>query len=130
MKLKKILRYFALSLLTIGASLILGFLSFGGMFALWPVLPFAFAAFGLSVAYEGEIYGQNLKSAWNKLFKRNHLKHQLANDYLLENFPESTPLLENFCNTNPEEKCPPIFNNYKTQLDFGGRCRTGIWFIV
>lgn len=81
---KKIPRNLLLLLLTIGASLILGFLSFGGMFALWPILPLAFAAFGLSVAYEGEIYLQNIKGAFNKLFKRDYLKHQLANKYLHE----------------------------------------------
>ena len=87
MKVKKIPRYLALFLLTFGASLILGFLSFGGMFALWPILPLAFSAFVLSVAYEGEIYLQNIKGALNKLFKHNHLQRQLANNYLLNNFP-------------------------------------------
>lgn len=47
---QKIPYYLFLLLLTVGASLILGFLSFGGMYALWPVLPLAFAGFALSVA--------------------------------------------------------------------------------
>lgn len=88
MTLKKIARNFALHLLMVGASLIIGLLSFGGMFALWPVIPLALATFVLSVAYEAEIYLQNIKGAWNKLFKHNALKRQLAKDYLLENFPE------------------------------------------
>ena len=53
--------------LTVGASLILGFLSFGGMFASIPVLPLAFAAFGLSVSYEGEVYLQNIKGSFQKI---------------------------------------------------------------
>lgn len=91
-----------LLLLTVGASLILGFLSFGGMYALWPVLPLAFAGFALSVAYEGEIYLQNIKGALNKLFKFNYLKNYLAKEYLLNHFP----------NTD-EENCPQFFKDYK-----------------
>ena len=52
--LKKIPYNLVLLILTAGASLILSFLSFGGMFALMPVLSLAIAAFGLSVAYGGE----------------------------------------------------------------------------
>ena len=107
MKLKKIPRYLALFVLTGGASLILGFLSFGGMFVMWPVLPIAFAAFGLSVAYEGEVYLQNIKGAWSKLFKRDYFKNELANDYLLSNFPEDTTTKE----------CPQFFRDYEAQLN-------------
>jgi hypothetical protein len=106
MRLKKIPYYLALFLLTSGASLILGFLSFGGMFALWPVLPVAFSAFVLSVAYEGEIYLQNIKGALNKLLKYNFLQRQIAKDYLLENFP-----------TTDEENCPQFFKDYEAQLN-------------
>ncbi len=105
MKIKKIPYYLILLLLTSGASLILGFLSFGGMFALWPVLPLAFAAFVLSVAYEGEIYLQNIKGALNKLFKHNHLERQLSNTYLLEKFPDTTA-----------DDCPQFFKDYEAQL--------------
>jgi hypothetical protein len=109
MQLKKILKkipyYLSLTLLTSGASLILGFLSFGGTFALWPILPLAFAAFALSVSYEGEIYLQNIKSALNKLFKYNFLQRGLAKDYLLENFPNTAA-----------EDCPQFFKDYETQL--------------
>jgi hypothetical protein len=107
LKAKKIPYYLLLLLLTVGASLIIGFLSFGGMFALWPILPLAFGAFALSVAYEGEIYLQNIKGALNKLFfKRNYLEHQLAREYLLTNFP----------NTELED-CPQFFKDYKVQLE-------------
>lgn len=103
---KKIPYYLFLLLLTLGASLILGFLSFGGMFALIPILPLAFAAFGLSVAYEGEIYLQNIKGALNKLFKNNFLKNHLAKEFLLNNFPENTK----------EDECPQFFRDYRKQL--------------
>ncbi|WP_133127600.1 hypothetical protein [Legionella nagasakiensis] len=105
-RLKKLPYYLALLLLTTGASLIIGFLSFGGMYALWPVLPLAFATFGLSVAYEGEIYLQNIKGALNKLFKHQHLERQLAKEYLLEQFPDTT-----------SEDCPQFFKDYEVQLN-------------
>jgi hypothetical protein len=103
MKIKKIPRYFALSVLTAGASLILGLLSFGGMFVLWPALPVALAAFVLSVAYEGEVYLQNIKGAWNKLFKKDHLKQQLVKDYL--NIPRD----------HTTENYPLFFKDYEAQ---------------
>ncbi|BCA96967.1 hypothetical protein TUM19329_33280 [Legionella antarctica] len=104
---RKIPYNLAILLLTVGASLILGFLSFGGMFALFPVLPLAFAAFGLSVAYEGEIYLQNIKGALKKLLKKNYLENYMAKEYLLENFPEDT--------VDPD--CPQFFKDYKNQLE-------------
>lgn len=102
---KKIPFNLALILLTLGASIILGFLSFGGMYALLPILPLAFAAFGLSVAYEGEIYLQNIKGALKKLFKSNYLENNLAKDYLLNHFPDTK-----------DEECPKFFKDYKAQL--------------
>lgn len=103
---KKIPYYLSLLLLTLGASLILGFLSFGGMFALFPILPLAFGAFALSVAYEGEIYLQNIKGSLNKLFKTDYLKNHLAKEYLLNNFPDNTK----------DENCPQFFKDYEIQL--------------
>ncbi len=85
---KKQLRQFSLSLLTMGASLILGLLSFGGMYVLWPALIPAFAGFLLSVVYEGEIYSQNLERAFEKLFTQNYFKTQLANDFLDTHFDD------------------------------------------
>ena len=105
--LKKIPLNIALILLTGGASIILGLLSFGGMYALIPVLPLAFAAFGLSVIYEMEIYLQNLKGAIKKLFKSNYLENHLAKEYLLQHFPKNTQ--------DPE--CPQFFRDYKTQFE-------------
>lgn len=106
MKTKKIPYNLALILLTTGASLILGLLSFSGMFALVPVLPFAIATFVLSVAYEAEIYLQNIKGALGKLFKYNYLQNQLAKEFLLEHFPQ---------NINAPD-CPPFFINYAALL--------------
>ncbi len=106
MKLKKLPRKITLILLTTGASLILGFLSFGGMFALWPILPLAFTAFALSVVYEGEIYLQNITGAWNKLFKFKHLERQLAKSYLLAHFPKDVE----------DTACPEFFRDYDKQL--------------
>lgn len=126
MKPKKILRKLMLLLLTAGASLIIGLLSFGGMFALWPVLPIAFATFVLSIAYEAEIYLQNIKGALGKLFKHNSLQRQLAKDYLRDNFPDITdehgPHDEH---TEQEEHehheahasdFPQFFKDYQTQV--------------
>ena len=99
--------------LTLGASLILGFLSFGGMFALFPFLGLAFAAFVLSIAYEAEIYLQNNKGALNKLLKHNYLENFLAREYLLTSFPTDI---------NAED-CPQFFKDYAAQLkllDFFG----------
>lgn len=39
------------------------------MYALIPALSLAFATFGLSVAYEGEIYLQNIKGAFKNYLK-------------------------------------------------------------
>jgi len=74
----------AVFVLTLGASIILGFLSFSGMYVLWPILGLAIGAFVLSVVYEGEVYYQNIKGSLEKLFKPNYLKRQLAKECLRE----------------------------------------------
>lgn len=101
--LKKIPYNLALILLTAGASIILGFLSFSGMYALYPLLGLAFATFALSVAYEGEIYLQNIKGALTKLFKSDYLEHRMAKEYLLDHFPDNTE----------EEECPQFSKTIK-----------------
>ena len=95
-------------LLTIGASLILGFLSVGGLYAFWPSLPFAALAFTLSVAYESEIYWQNITSALNK-FTPGHVEHQLGNTYLLANFPAGPA-------HGVKDTRPQFFIDYEAQL--------------
>ncbi len=102
MKTKKIPYYFLLGSLTIGASLIIGFLSFTGAMALWLIVPVARMVFGLSVAYEGEIYLENIKGALNKLgFKRNFMYRTLARRYLAE-----------FAPAQPGAKDPRFFHDY------------------
>ena len=102
-KSQKILRYLAWGSLVLGASITLGLLSFGGMFALVPILPLALVAFALSVAYEGEIYLQNVKKAWAKLFDDNYLQQQMANTYLLKH------LLDN---SDKHEDSHPFYAEY------------------
>lgn len=110
LKLKKIPFYLFLLLLTLGASLIIGFLSFTGMFALAPFLGLAIGAFILSVAYEGEIYLKNIKGAFHKLFKSNYLKNQLAKDYLFHQF-------ENDTINSKDLNCPQFFKDYEAALN-------------
>jgi hypothetical protein len=74
-------RYLILAL-SAGASLILGLLAFGGMYALWPALIPAATGFTLSVVYEFEIYSQNLTRAFEKLFSRDYFEKQLPKYYL------------------------------------------------
>lgn len=109
MKAKKIPYYLVLFLLTLGASGIIGFLSFTGMFAWLPILSLAYISFGLSVAYEGEIFRQNIKGAINKLFKPNYVKNQLANDYLLMMFKKGVINIK-------DKDCPQFFKDYVVQL--------------
>ncbi len=124
MKLKKIPYYFLFSVLTFGASLIIGFLSFTGMFALIPVIPYAISALVLSVGYEGEIYLQNIKGALNKLFfKSDYLKRHLANQYLVKQFTptkditvEDCPQLTEPAIDTAAEDCPQFFKDYEAQL--------------
>ncbi len=87
MKTKKIPYYLFLGALTTGASLTLGFLSFTGAMALWPVMGIGLSFFVLSVVYEGEIYLQNIKGALNKLFKHNYIRRQIAREFLLKHLP-------------------------------------------
>lgn len=106
MKKKKIPYYLLIFLLTIGAVITLGFLSFGGVYALWPLLPLAGVAFGLSVIYEGEIYFQNIINALHKLFTRNYLPRRVANTFLAECVAKALP----------QENCPQFFRDYAAQL--------------
>jgi hypothetical protein len=66
--------------LTLGASLLLGLLSFSGMFALWPILGLAVASFALSVLYEGEIYKKNITQALDKLLDKNLILEKVGKE--------------------------------------------------
>src|SRR3990167_2518242 len=94
---KKISYYLLTGLLTVGASLIIGLMSFSGLYALITLWPVAVAALLLSITYEAEIYRKNIKAALSKLFSKNTL---LSNAFLLANFPEAS------------HNRHPFFNNY------------------
>lgn len=85
--------------LTFGASVILGFLSFSGMYALAPVLSLAYLSGALAVAYEGEIYHQGIKGGLKKwFFKKNYLKN-LAQEAFIKDLRKQRRLAR----TNGEE---------------------------
>lgn len=106
MKIKKIFRQGTLILLTGGASLLIGFLSFTGMLAITPLLPVAFTSFLLSVAYEGEIYFQNIAGTLKKLFKPYFYEQQYARQFMHDYFPKNLF----------DKKCPLFFRDYAAQL--------------
>ena len=84
MNIKKLGYSGLLTTLTIGASLILGLLSFGGLYVVLPVLSYPSIAFVLSVAYEGHIYFENIKNAFKKLFEPDFVEMELVRTYLLK----------------------------------------------
>lgn len=110
MKSKKILWYTVFLPLSFSSVLVLGLLSFIGVLAL-PGLGATSAIFlgllalGFTVAYEGEVYLQNIKGAFNKLFlKKDYFKNRLGKQYLYKNFPL-------------EETRPQLFTDQLKDLD-------------
>jgi len=97
-------RYLILAL-SAGASLGLGLLSFGGMYALWPALIPAASGFVLSVLYEFEIYSQNLTRAFEKLISNDYFEKQLPRYYL-----------NNYFQNNTTDKHPTFFAAYEQAL--------------
>jgi len=89
-------------LLTLGASVLLGLLSFGGMYVLLPLLSVSIAAFVLSVIYEGEIYQKNISNALDKLLNRNFTAQILGEEFL-----------KNFDFTQNKIKIPEFFKTYQ-----------------
>lgn len=77
---KKLLTY----LLTGGAGLTLGLLSFGGFYAIYPSITLGLASFALATLYEGEIYSSNIYDALKKLSSKHYYRQQKANEVLLE----------------------------------------------
>ncbi|MBA2648351.1 MAG: hypothetical protein H0U75_01925 [Legionella sp.] len=108
MKIKQI----PLGLLTIGASVTLGLLSFAGMFAflakllalgiVLPVLPIAIGSMVLAILYESEIFHVNIKGAAKQMFKKSYFNHLLAKEYLLEH---------TVANIHKDD-CPEFFKDY------------------
>jgi len=84
MKAKKIIKKSYVGVLTIGASLGLGLLSFTGIYALVPILGLGIGAFALSVVYESEIYRKNIGHAFNKIIKPDYLRNRLSRELLLK----------------------------------------------
>ncbi len=82
--------YISVSVLATGAALTVGLLVFSGMFALLPSLPLALVAMFLAVGYEGEVYVQNIRGAWDKMFKPRHHEHMIAKAFLRQYTPESS----------------------------------------
>ena len=104
--LKKLSYALLIGMLSTGAALTLGLLSFGGMYALVPFWQLAAASFGLSSIYEWEIYFQNIRGALNKLFlSQNYLQNKLGNAFLREH-----------CPTESAENEPAFFREYKRLL--------------
>lgn len=104
MSIKKLPYYLLVALLTLGASAILGFLSFTGMLALSPLLGLAIAAFVLSVVYEAEIYSQNIRSALHKIFRMDYLRQVVGMDLLKAHFPWEDEKLA--------DDAPELFKDY------------------
>ncbi len=77
---KKSHKYMITAILTIGASLWLGLLSFSGMFVLIPSLGLSLSAFVLSVLYDGEIYQKNINNALNKLFNNDLIAEKIGEE--------------------------------------------------
>lgn len=124
--LKLLYKFFYWSLLILlaaGASIGLGLLSGTGMLALAPALPVvapivlsiaAIVVFVLAIAYEGEIYFKNIKSAFEKLFKKDYLKQRLAKDYLLEKLSEHEKEAKEL--DTEDQAYPQFFKDYEAQL--------------
>lgn len=100
----RVAQRFSLYALTAGASLTLGLLSFGGMFALLPILPIAIAAFFLATLFDGEIYKQNIWGALVKLFQRDNVKQHIARQFLSKEILEAS--------IHKQEGTPQFFKDY------------------
>jgi len=105
-KIKSLPKWLLILLLTGGAALTLGLLSFGGIYALIPLIPVAGLAFGLSTIYESEIYFQNISLTIDKLTKYNYLQRYMARKLLLE----KAKIVQD------ENDCQ-FLKDYRTQLD-------------
>ncbi|MDP3558957.1 MAG: hypothetical protein Q8R79_01220 [Legionellaceae bacterium] len=92
MKIKKSLKkasyIFTVTLLTLGAGLTLGLLSFTGMYLLFPIVSLAVISLILSSFYESAIYELSVKRALQKLlFKRDYLRRDLSLKFLHTHTP-------------------------------------------
>ena len=76
--------------ISLGSSLTIGLLSFSGMFALYPSPLLACISAILAVAYEGEIFTQNTRSALNKLLANESIEQQIVKEYLCKQPVQAT----------------------------------------
>lgn len=110
--------------LMLGAVLITGFLSFSGIYVLWPILPLAIAGLVLSV-FEGQIYNENIKDAFEKLFKPNYLKQQLAKECLQDlampiagSKGRLRIMLSKLAKMKADEDCKDLADDYEAFLNY------------
>jgi hypothetical protein len=97
-----------LTILAWGASLIVGLLSFGGMYAMFPlVIPSIISAI-LATIYEGEIFSQNLARAFEKIKNPAYFEKQLPKYYLERYFQDSS-----------HKERPKFFREYEKALRKG-----------
>ena len=111
---------FAAPVLTGGAVIILGFLSFSGIYVLLPILSVCILGFFLSVGFEGTVYYENIKNSLEKLFRPNYLKRQLAHECLRELATkiELCVNLKHIINTlKSQQDSPSLSEDYAAFLD-------------
>lgn len=104
-QLKRLSKQSVVILLTLGSSLTLGLLSFGGFYAIYPSIALGLTSFALATLYEGEIYKSNISDALRKLTTRDYYKRDKAKALLLD-------LLSKTELTN----LPLFFKDYYTEL--------------
>jgi len=107
---KKTFRRASVYILMGGACLYLGLLSLGGMYALIPSVSIAIASLVLSVAYEGEIYKQNLSNAMNKLTQPKSLTRRVTRAYLKQLFDTYPEMVQ------PDPTKPPYPQFFKDYI--------------
>lgn len=79
---KELLRKSLVVLLTAGATLAVGFLSFAGMFVLSPSLVLCGVAFVLAAGYESQINEEGIGKALKRIFDPHYLALSLVQNYL------------------------------------------------
>lgn len=95
-------------LLALGASLTLGLLSFGGLYAMYPCISMGLGSFALASLYEGEIYFQNIKQAFKKIFTPNFYDHEHSDELI-------TKIIDKYKQTASE--LPQFFKDYQIAAD-------------
>src|SRR5690242_16221354 len=84
MKTKIVLRKSLGWLLAAGATISVGFLSFAGMFLLFPSLALCSIAFILAAAYEGQVNNESISMALRRMFGKDYLKKNIIRRHLKE----------------------------------------------